>query len=93
MTQKLRSLPMPEGGMEVRTVLLVHHNCHMARVLKNNADVSDSIDEVMFAVGAFGSGLPAGVPFECISNEPCGACQKLLRAMFVWQAPTRIFLG
>lgn len=90
---RLRSLPMPEAGAEVRTVLLVHHNCHMARALKGNTEVSEDIDQVMFAVGAFGSGMPPGVPFECVSNEACAACGKLLRAMFQWTAPTRIFLG
>lgn len=83
----VRRVPMPEGGAEQRVYYFVNHNCTVARALKNSTDCDDNIDLVLFPVGHFGMGIPAGRPFEVETTEPCGACGKVLRAIYEWVAP------
>lgn len=84
-TKQVRRLPMPEAGAEARVYMYMNHGCAMARALRSDDD--PDVDLVMFPVGFYGGGMPAGVPFEVVSTEPCGACDKLLRSMFEWSAP------
>lgn len=84
---QVRRLPMPQGGAEQRTYIFIHHNCTMARGLKNSTECDPDIDLLLFPVGAYGMGIPAGQPFEVESSEPCGACQKVLRSLYEWSAP------
>lgn len=78
---------MPEGGAEQRTYIVINHNCTVGRALKNSTDCDKDVDLLLFPVGHFGMGIPAGQPFEVQSSEPCGACGKYLRSMYEWVAP------
>lgn len=62
---------------------MVNHNCSAAKLYKTEAGFDD-VDLVQMPVGLFGYEMPAGVPFEVTSANPCEACGSWLRAEFMW---------
>lgn len=87
--QQLITLPRPEGGAEHGVTWWARHGCAAARMYRDGQDVEDfeEIDRVLFPVGPAGWEMPAGVPFEVLSANPCDACGAYLRATFQWSSP------
>lgn len=81
------TLPRPEGGAEHGVTWWARHGCAAARLYREGQDVEDfeEIDRVLFPVGLVGYEMPAGVPFEVVSTNPCDACNTYLRSMFMWK--------
>lgn len=77
---------------ELRTVFGAQHRCPEA-AYKERVLGEKGSDVLLFPVGAFGQGIPTGVPFEVWTTEPCGACGALLRAWFSWRGAKVIDLG
>jgi hypothetical protein len=71
---------------------MVNHSCGAARIYKEEDSVEFAdIDLVQMPVGLFGYEMPAGVPFEVTSTNPCEACGAHVRAEFMWNSP-KVFL-
>lgn len=93
MSRRLITLPRPEGGAEHGVVLAIHHNCPAARLYKKEVpdEFGEDIDLVQMAVGLHGYEMPAGVPFEVTSTNPCDACNAYVRGMFQWST-SKLFI-
>lgn len=91
--RRLITLPRPEGGAEHEVIFFIKHNCPASRLYQEGQETEDfsGIDELLMPVGIAGYEMPAGVPFEVVSMNECGACSKLVKAMFQWSTP-KVFL-
>lgn len=79
-----------DPGDELHVYIGVEHHCpewHLLRQVEGREKAEQVGSAVVFPVGHYGQGMPAGVPFEVVTTEPCPACGKLLRRMFEWSAP------
>lgn len=86
MPRRLITLPRPEGGAEHEVVFFIRHNCPAAHLYREEIE-NFADDELLMPVGIAGYEMPAGVPFEVMSVNECGACSKLVKAMFQWSTP------
>lgn len=79
----LQRIQMPEGGNERTVVWMRPHNCKNAKHFR--AAFEDRfIDELEFAVGSHGEGMPMNVPFPVTSTNPCGVCGVYPTVWFEW---------
>lgn len=87
------TVDMPEGGMERFEYLLTHHECpESAALFESEGSARSAVEDlVLFPYGLVGQGMPRGVPFEVQTSEPCGACNKILRAWFEWKPRSFLF--
>lgn len=91
--RRVITLPRPEGGAEHEVVFFIKHDCPSARLYQDGQESEDftGIDQLLMPVGIAGYEMPAGVPFEVVSMNECGACSTLVRTMFQWSTP-KIYL-
>lgn len=82
---RIRKVPRPEGGGDIRSVYTVPHRCDLGRSLRR-AGMEDP-DLLEFNLGAHGGHLPANATFDVGSTEPCPACGAVVRAWFQWVDP------
>lgn len=85
-SRKLIELRQPEGGMEHEVVYEIHHRCPQSSALMRLNDIAnEDLDLLVFPVGNYGFAMPLNQVFACTAMDDCGACGRLITAMFVWR--------
>lgn len=77
---RLISVTRPEEEQDVSYE--TPHRCEIGERLANYLDAPDML---FFPVGTVGAGMPQGVPFKVVSQEPCPACGKYVACWFEWR--------